>query len=360
MARVLALTSQSSIKVNSVLSALPIASALVDAVLPVASPAAASGRPAQPIVSEDPESWGGYAVAWQRLQDAIVAGAKISSARYWLSIENVACKADLTTRSGPLSEVACGVLFDSWTGVILHASSRPVLIPAVVYERYFQQLEAFSQSSSPPPGAGVWTLGHAAVEVLAPSPAVQHDDWIGAAEVLAAQPEDGQGFRGGRAEQIKGVTVVLLSQLQVRAREIPVCTNPFDPVSPFPILYARRCGGRTTWRLRVSLRSGAYTITAASHLSTSRLPSWTNARRSCSGQRRSSPRTCASSVQTPRARLMRAPAASGLPACRRAGTCLRPTCLWPSRRWVNRVASVVECLGMTSPLCGTPMTPPLL
>lgn len=257
-----AVTSESAVKVDVVRASMTaVASSLV------AVPAPSSTRPAQPIVESSSDPWAGFAVAWQRIDDAIRSGAKISSARYWVSLENVACTSSVANpREGPLYEVACGVLLDSWTGVILRASSRPVLIPSAICERFWKVVD--DRALAAPQLPGEWTLGLAAVEVLAPSPSSQHNDWIGAAEVLAAQAAaGGVGYAGGRRAQLSEVASSLFAQLAVRRGNVcaPHASVP-DP--PHSCAFPRRPPGRTTQRRPRWLRRGAATTTAASPSST--------------------------------------------------------------------------------------------
>jgi hypothetical protein len=243
MAHTCALASTSPVKVAAATALLPRALPHVQRLLSVPSPEADGGRPAQPIVKDLD---GGYAVAWQRIADAVRAGTSLSSARYFLALENVAVvDASLGARSGPLLEVACGVLFDTWHGTSEFASSKPVIIPAPVSDAYWRRVDAFSVAAQPLPEARSWTLGRAAVEVLAPSPGLAHNDWIGAQEVVASQG-DGGAVYAGRQAQLEDVVSVLFAALLVRVgkRGVTVtahCPHPGPHCIPMrPPLQARR------------------------------------------------------------------------------------------------------------------------
>jgi len=162
-------------------------------------------RPAQPIVPFEPTPWGGLAVAWQRIDDSIRAGTKVSSSRYWLSMENVACVEGLS-RSGTTYDVACGILFDTWCGVVLHAHSHPVRVPDSVVQRYWAGVDEYAGVTPPVPEAASWTFGRAALMVLPMSPTLRHDDWIGSPEVHALQDAGGHRYSGREAQLSGGST----------------------------------------------------------------------------------------------------------------------------------------------------------
>lgn len=137
-----------------------------------AVPASDDSRPAQPIyriaMSSD--------LILSRINAAVRAGTPITTGRYWMIIENVACVFE-----DSYNDEAFVIVFDTWTGLMaVGVSSKLVGIPAE-YVKHFKSREHERLPD--------WTFGRAAVEVEAAlGNKVEHNDWFGGSLVKSPYP----------------------------------------------------------------------------------------------------------------------------------------------------------------------------